>query len=316
MLRPLVAFAALFVCGTAAAQKIDSLDFFKKPTASSPRYIAITEAKNGQWVQQLYYRPENGLAQETWFKDEELKVPHGKFAAFFPNKKLREKGSYAEGKKQGTWERYNEQGLLVDSATFEAGRLKGISKKWFASGKVSDSLNFDGAGNGFQASFYENGTVQASGGVTADTAKTGRWNYYHSNGAVMATEDYEAGERISCKCYDEKGKELNKRLCLEEDADFAGGEKGWMIFVQNNLNPKVPVKKKAPAGQYQVVVQFVVNTEGAVTDITSLTSNGYGMEQEVERMLKKSPRWKPANQFGRKVNAYRLQPITFVVEER
>ena len=41
----------------------------------------------------------------------------------------------------------------------------------------------------------------------------------------------------------------------------------------------------------------------------------YGMEEEVLRIIKKSGRWTPAEQNNRKVNAYRRQPITFVVEQ-
>jgi periplasmic protein TonB len=37
------------------------------------------------------------------------------------------------------------------------------------------------------------------------------------------------------------------------------------------------------------------------------------MEEEVIRLLKNSPRWKPAIQFGRNVKAYRKQPTTFMV---
>jgi protein TonB len=40
------------------------------------------------------------------------------------------------------------------------------------------------------------------------------------------------------------------------------------------------------------------------------------MEDEVIRVLKLSPRWKPASQNGRFVKAYRKQPVTFVIEEK
>ena len=39
------------------------------------------------------------------------------------------------------------------------------------------------------------------------------------------------------------------------------------------------------------------------------------MEQEAVKVIKKGPNWKPALQNGRNVNAYRKQPITFVVQE-
>ena len=82
-----------------------------------------------------------------------------------------------------------------------------------------------------------------------------------------------------------------------------------------NLNPDVPVKKRAPEGTYTVIVQFVVNKEGDVTDIKPLTRFGFGMEEEVIRLLKNSPKWIPAIQFGRNVRAYRKQPVTFIVSK-
>ncbi|MBL7746018.1 MAG: energy transducer TonB [Chitinophagaceae bacterium] len=104
---------------------------------------------------------------------------------------------------------------------------------------------------------------------------------------------------------------------VEIEAQFPGGDKAWLNFLVKNLDGDIAVKNGAPAGNYMVVIQFVVNKEGEVTDIKALTNYGYGMEQEVIRLLKKSPKWSPAIQDGRKVKAYRKQPVTFqVVEER
>jgi protein TonB len=79
------------------------------------------------------------------------------------------------------------------------------------------------------------------------------------------------------------------------------------------LNPDVAVRNHAPEGTYMVTVQFVVDKEGHITDIKPLTKFGFGMEEEVIRILKKSPQWVPAIQFGRNVKAYRRQPVTFMV---
>ncbi len=38
------------------------------------------------------------------------------------------------------------------------------------------------------------------------------------------------------------------------------------------------------------------------------------MEDEAIRVIKRGPKWTPAIQNGRNVNAYRKQPITFVVQ--
>jgi len=100
---------------------------------------------------------------------------------------------------------------------------------------------------------------------------------------------------------------------VEEEASFPGGQQAWMSFLERYLKADVPVKRKAPVGQYLVVVQFIVDQKGELSDIKPLTAHGYGMENELIRVLKKSPRWKPAQMNGRAVKAYRKQPLTFVV---
>ena len=102
---------------------------------------------------------------------------------------------------------------------------------------------------------------------------------------------------------------------VDVEATFSGGERAWRKYLEQNLNPNVPVENGAPIGIYMVVVQFIVDKSGAVSDIKALTNFGYGMEQEVIRIMKQSPVWTPANQNHRTVKAYRKQPITFVVED-
>ena len=102
---------------------------------------------------------------------------------------------------------------------------------------------------------------------------------------------------------------------VEIEASFAGGEQGWRSYLEQNLNANTPVEKGAPAGSYTVWVQFIVDKEGKLSDFKALTKNGYGMETEVIRILRKSPLWSPAEQEGRKVKAYRTQPVTYVVIE-
>ena len=95
---------------------------------------------------------------------------------------------------------------------------------------------------------------------------------------------------------------------VEVEARFDGN---WEKFLIKNLNSAAPVDNGAPAGVYRVVIQFVVDQEGNVSDIKAITNHGYGMEEEAIRVLKKADKWIPANQNGRPVKAYRLQPITF-----
>ena len=100
---------------------------------------------------------------------------------------------------------------------------------------------------------------------------------------------------------------------VEVEAEFPGGVQAWRKFLEKNLNPQVPADKGAPAGEYTVVVRFIVDKDGSLSDFKATTNHGYGMEAEILRVLKLSPRWKPAQDKGRNLKAYRSQPITFMV---
>ncbi len=102
---------------------------------------------------------------------------------------------------------------------------------------------------------------------------------------------------------------------VEVDATFPGGESGWRRFLERNLNASTPVDNGAAPGSYTVVVQFIVDKGGNVSDVKALSSHGFGMEEEAVKVIKRGPKWTPAIQNGRSVNAYRKQPITFVVAE-
>ena len=134
----------------------------------------------------------------------------------------------------------------------------------------------------------------------------------------FVTISFVAGAQIetaadSTKLINDDGKLVFEKVEIE--ASFAGGEMAWRKFLEKNLNPNVPVDNGAPCGKYTVYVQFVVNKEGNISDVKALTKNGYGMEQEVIRLIKIGPKWTPALQDGRTVNAYRKQPVTFMIDD-
>ena len=99
---------------------------------------------------------------------------------------------------------------------------------------------------------------------------------------------------------------------VEIETSFNGN---WIRFLERNLNPDVPVTNGAPAGKYTVLIQFVIDQEGKVSELKPLTNMGYGMEQEAMRVLKKADKWNPAIQNGRQVKTYRRQPITFLIND-
>ncbi len=101
---------------------------------------------------------------------------------------------------------------------------------------------------------------------------------------------------------------------VEIEAAFPGGVEKWRDFLVKTVNNKIPAQNGAPKGSYTALIQFVVHTDGSISDIKPLTNHGFGIEQEVIRVIKTGPKWLPAIQQGVKVTAYRKQPITFQVE--
>jgi hypothetical protein len=100
---------------------------------------------------------------------------------------------------------------------------------------------------------------------------------------------------------------------VEVEASFPGGDYAWNKFLTKNLDGRAPVINNAPNGRYTVWIKFIVDKDGSLSDFKPLTNYGFGMEAEALRVMKLSPDWNAATQKGKKVTAYRLQPITFVL---
>lgn len=101
---------------------------------------------------------------------------------------------------------------------------------------------------------------------------------------------------------------------VEVEASFPGGDDAWRSYLRKNLNAATPVDHGAKAGVYTVIVKFIVGRDGSLTGVACETDPGFGMCQEAMRVIKAGPKWTPAIQNGRNVNAYRRQPLSFMVE--
>jgi periplasmic protein TonB len=106
----------------------------------------------------------------------------------------------------------------------------------------------------------------------------------------------------------------NKIICkVPTVASFPGGQVAWQQFLQKNLKGEVPGNNGAAEGKYTVVVKFTINKYGELSDFLIEKNPGYGTSEEVIRLMKKSPKWKPAIQSGVAVKSIYMQPISFVV---
>jgi len=102
---------------------------------------------------------------------------------------------------------------------------------------------------------------------------------------------------------------------VDSIAVFPGGTKAWERYLAKNLDPNVGPDNGAKVGKYTVVIRFIVTREGKLKNFEPMTKMGYGMEEEVIRILKLSPDWKPATLGGNNVDSYSEKSQVFLIEE-
>ncbi len=102
---------------------------------------------------------------------------------------------------------------------------------------------------------------------------------------------------------------------VQIESEFPGGQAAWVKYLQRNLNSDVPNQNGAPPGKYTVMVSFIVDKEGKISEVTADTDPGYGTKEEAIKAIKKGPNWTAAVQNGRKVTSRKRQAITFQVSE-
>jgi len=99
-------------------------------------------------------------------------------------------------------------------------------------------------------------------------------------------------------------------LKVEIESEYPGGIMAWQRFLNRNL--RYPQEAVDQDIQGYVVVQFIVDKEGNVSDVEAV-SGPEMLRPEAVRVIKKSGKWTPAIQNGHKVRSYKKQPIGFKI---
>jgi protein TonB len=87
------------------------------------------------------------------------------------------------------------------------------------------------------------------------------------------------------------------------------GMQAFYAFLSENMRYPRLARKMNIEGR--VYVQFIVNTDGSLSDITVVKGIGGGCDEEAIRVMKMSPRWTPGKQRGRPVRVQMVVPIYF-----
>ena len=96
---------------------------------------------------------------------------------------------------------------------------------------------------------------------------------------------------------------------VEEMPEFPGGMSEAMKFLAKNI--KYPVAAQQAKIEGRVIVQFVVERDGSISDIHAMRGVNPDLDAEAIRVVSLMPKWKPGKQRGKAVAVKYTMPIMF-----
>jgi protein TonB len=102
-------------------------------------------------------------------------------------------------------------------------------------------------------------------------------------------------------------------FAVSQKAEFPGDEEGLQRYLAENITyPQMAIDSSA---QGTITVMFIVNTDGTVSDVTTLgTTKGFGLDEEAIRVIAStSGMWKPAMHRETAVRIRFRIPIKFQI---
>ncbi|HTS43156.1 MAG TPA: hypothetical protein VMH01_02090, partial [Puia sp.] len=119
-------------------------------------------------------------------------------------------------------------------------------------------------------------------------------------------EIYQDGALVETK---DVTRDKTKDTVGARESQFPGGVEGWQKYLARNL--KVPDEVVNNVGNFSggAIVSFAVDKDGTIHDILLIKSALYLIDDVYLDIIKKSPKWLPAQINGTAVKSYKKQPF-------
>lgn len=99
---------------------------------------------------------------------------------------------------------------------------------------------------------------------------------------------------------------------VESMPEFPGGMPAMMAYLAKNIKYPEAAQKANVGGR--VILQFMVDKEGAIKNIKVARGVSPELDAEAVRVVEGMPRWTPGTQGGKKVNVKYTIPILFKLQ--
>lgn len=164
--------------------------------------------------------------------------------------------------------------------------------------------------------YKENGALDFQ--ATYIKGKPTEATYYYKNGDQKSFISFDEEHKVKKqKGWDESGKEI-KNYIVTQQASFKGGAQAWQKFLQKKVSDEVASSVNIPTGQFTVIVEFSVNTDGSVfhAKAVSIPDSCKPCGRMATSVIMSSPEWQPAIFQNEPVTTYFNQPVTFMITEQ
>ena len=127
---------------------------------------------------------------------------------------------------------------------------------------------------------------------------------------------------ISCFCYGQSDSSSSKLSLSSEKiytfvelpAKFPGGDGAMIGFVRKNI--QYPQDEKKNGIQGMVLIEFVIDTDGSITNPRITRSVNPAIDKEAIRVVSILPKFIPAHQQGKVVKQYFNIPVQFKLSDK
>ena len=100
---------------------------------------------------------------------------------------------------------------------------------------------------------------------------------------------------------------------VEVMPEFPGGMQAMIEYLNTNIKyPKDAIKQEVGG---RVMVMFVVETDGSLSNVRVARKVFPSLDAEAVRVVKSMPKWKPGKEKGRPVRVNFTMPIVFSIKK-
>lgn len=186
----------------------------------------------------------------------------------------------------------------------------GTHYEWYPGGQLKLEVNYrNDSLTGPHTRWYENGQVHVSRHYhryqLVDTLKS-----YYELGALRRVEVYGKGKMQTGKVYDEAGK-LIKYVPMEVQPEFPGGEPQMLNWLSKNM--RYPAEAQRAGAQGLVIVSFLVDTSGQISNTEIMRGFHPSGDAEAIRLVKLMPQFKPGTIEGKPTEMTYILPLRFAI---